>query len=446
MADPYGDLSDLQILEADPAPPPDMMSSSSEAESSPADIDQSSLDTAESSPAYEDSPSPDETQASPESQETAESPRQEKHVEQDPEEEDFDTWAAPLLRNPEIGPLIKAVRDNLKVYKDTFGSVANARYIKQLGGVEGIKALKAKHDEVTRVDEIVFGSDIEAKREYFAQVRQQNPQAFLSAVFTGLDALKQSDPQYFEYLTVPYVAEALNKEFVWEWLEHLNKDAERRGDHQMIEGLNRIAEKFHTKYGLGPNLPEAPEAAERRATFHAEVGRVAGVELDDGIARYLNEQLPNLDPKIKESIFDQAHVALQNIVRNDTHLRFALQNSFRRAPSKKLGNSMAQLLVSNLWPHIPRIVQLLAKDHLPAKQASAPAKQKASSSARKLERRIPKPDLSKMTGREMLDLPEDAVAAARAVPQGVVMTREQVKRSRDPFHKILEDGLTVVDG
>ena len=439
--DAYGDLSDLQILETDPSPPPDV--TVSEQGSLPSDgASPQETDAAAPSPETQET-EPQEQQESQEAierEETQEAPKtipQEKP--QTTAEEDL-SWAAPILNNPELGPKFKQFQEHLKTYETTFGSVANARAIQQFGGVEAVKQLKAVGEGIVSVDRVYYGSDLAAKQEYLAGIQRQNPRAFSSAVFTGLNILKQSNPEYYEYLTAPLVAEVLEREFAWEFLEELNKDAEKCGDHNTINVLNNLAGIFHSKYGLGPNLPEVPEAAERRATFHAEVGRVVGEQLDAGIAQCISRELPNVPLETKAALVTQAHAGLMSLVRGNKHLLFALSNSFRRAPSGKLGNRMVDLLVSNLWPAIPRIVSLLAKEHLPK---PAPAKSKSKSETRQSERRLPKPDLSALTGRQILDLPENTVAAARAVPKGMVMTKTQMKQSRSDFRKLLDNSITV---
>jgi hypothetical protein len=444
MADPYGDMSDLEVLDLDSGPPPDMMSTPQEVESSPSDTDQqSSPDTGESS--YEESPSP-------ETQETAEEPQQETQKTQSPSEqpEDDFAWAEPLLRNnPELAQRFDSLRDRLKTYRDSFGSVANARLTRQMvdqvGGLEAVKQLRTTHQEIEATDDVFLGGSYAERREYFANLRRQNPESHSSATMTGLQIIKQGNPEAYRDLTRPYVAEQLEKDFVWEHLEELNRLAERNGDTETLRRLNLFAGFLHKEYNLGPDLPESPEAAERRKALHHDVESVAGAQIDNGILERIQAELPGATQEIKAEIFAKTRQALLNSVRENKHLIFALRSSFRRAPSRNLGNRMVGLLITDGWPQIPRIVAMLAKPYLP-KPSTTPANAKPSSSARKLERKTPKPDLSRMTEREMLDLPEGVVKSARATPQGMVMTKSQMKQSRSDFRKLLDDSITVVDG
>src|SRR5262249_41032803 len=213
-----------------------------------------------------------------------------------------DSWVEEVFRAyPQFAKQLKAFHEEYKFFDEIFGSVANARLTKQaldqVGGIETIKQLKTVNEGISAVDKVYYGSDSAAKEAYLAGIQRQNSQAFSSAVFTGLNILKQSNPQYYEYLTAPYIAASLDQDLmVWHWLEHLNKAAEKNGDLETVRRLNEFAGVLHAKYGLGPNLPEVPEAAERRATFHAEVGREAGEQLDAGIAQCISQELPNASP------------------------------------------------------------------------------------------------------------------------------------------------------
>jgi hypothetical protein len=260
-----------------------------------------------------------------------------------------------------------------------------------------------------------------------------------------LQIIKQGNPEAYRDLTRPYVTEELEKAFTWEYLEELNRLAERDGDTEGIKRLNALAGFLHKEYNVGPNIPESPEAAERRKAFHNDVGNVAGAQIDNGILERVQAELPSATQEVRAEILTKTREALLNSARENKHLAFALRSSFRRAPSRNLGNRLAGLLISDGWPQIPRIVAMLAKPYLP-KPAMEPANAKPSSSARKLERKTPKPDLSKMTEREMLDLPESVVKSARATPKGMVMTKSQMKQSRSDFRKLLDDSITVVDG
>src|SRR5215472_16144081 len=150
--DAYGDLSDLQILESDPAPPPAPAEiSSSDSESLDSSSSNGQENAEQTSPAGEAAPSPGETQtSSPESKETTQSTLPEKTAEP---EEDL-SWATPILNNPELGPKFKQFQEHLKTYETTFGSVANARAIQQLGGVEAVKQLKAVNEGISAVDKV----------------------------------------------------------------------------------------------------------------------------------------------------------------------------------------------------------------------------------------------------------------------------------------------------
>jgi hypothetical protein len=348
-----------------------------------------------------------------------------------------------------VAERFEAFRDRLKTYQDSFDSVANARLTKQtldqVGGLEAVKQLRTTHQEIEATDEVFLGGSYAERREYFANLQRQSPESFFSAITSGLEILKQANPEAYRDLTKPYVAEALESSFVWEYLEELNRLAERDGDAEGIKRLNALAGFLHKEYVLGPNLPESPEAAERRRAFHNDVGNMAGAQIDNGILERIQAELPNATQEVKAEIFTKTRQALLNSARENKHLAFALRSSFRRAPSRNLGNRMASLLISDGWPQIPRIVATLAKGYLP-KPSTTPANTKPSSNARKLERKTPKPDLSRMTEREMLDLPEGVVKSARATPQGMVMTKSQMKQSRSDFRKLLDDSITVVDG
>src|SRR5215472_11468084 len=140
MADAYGDLSDLQILEADPAPAPtpaEISSLGSESLDSSASDVQGNAD--QTLPADEAAPSPDDTQASHEAtqQEQAQAPTEQ------PSPED-DSWVEECVRAyPQFAKQLKALNEEYKFFDKTFGSVAGARLTKpaldQVGGIETIK-------------------------------------------------------------------------------------------------------------------------------------------------------------------------------------------------------------------------------------------------------------------------------------------------------------------
>ena len=373
------ELTDLEILNLDDGPSPEVSSASPETSS-------------ESTP--EETPTAETTPATAPATPT-------------PEMADDYSWAKPLLQNPQYATKFKAAKERLETYQKTFGSVAGARAFQQqvhaLGGVEQLKSIKGRVDQLDAVDKVFYGHDPEAKHQYLTNLRGQDPQAFLNTVANGLAILK-SNPETYNYIVGPFIAEKLREDGLWHWLEYLHEAATKSGAEEVATLLNQFAGIF-AKHGLGPGREsETGEVAQHRSAFNAQVGRMAGEELDADIVRAINHFAPQVssDQQLQATIIDAVHQELQAAPQTDKHLRHALMNLSRAGISRSAGIKTANLLVSKLRHYIPSAINRVLKEFLPPQE---PAPVKASTKTKKNvpERVLAQGEANTMSDRAILD-------------------------------------------
>jgi hypothetical protein len=379
-----GSLTDLEILNLDDGP------SSPEAQTAPTSSSESTPTT----------PTAETTETAPAAPATPAV-----------EAADDYAWAKPLLQNPQFADKFKAAQERLAEFQKVFGSVAGAREFKQqlqaLGGIGKLGEIKARSDQLDAVDKVYFGNDTEAKRQYLSNLSQQDPARFQTAVANGLAILRQTGPEEYNYIIGPFIAEKLREEGIWSWLEYIYEAAEAGGHSDLVQLLNQFAGLF-ARHGVGPGREsETGEAAQRRAAFNAETGRMAGEALDSGILAAVNHFAPHVssDPQLLAAIIDQTHLELQNTARENKHLRHALMNLSHAGISRQVGERTAKLLASKLRNYIPYAVNRVLKDFLPPQEAVAvkvsPTKTKKNVS----EGALPQAEADKMSEREVLDSP-----------------------------------------
>src|SRR5204863_1177461 len=132
-----------------------------------------------------------------------------------------------------------------------------------------------------------YSVDPDQQRTVLQSIYEQSPPHFLSALKAGLDLARAKNPDFI----APLVGERLENDQVWDWLEEVHAAAVRSG-HQVVANLLNSFAGIFTKYGLGPQLNETGEAAERRHDFNSEVSRTAESALNAAIAFRLEKLMP----------------------------------------------------------------------------------------------------------------------------------------------------------
>ena len=311
---------------------------------------------------------------------------------------------------PQYKETFITLKKNLAEYDKFFGSVKGAReflaQVKTIGGPEKIKELRAHEEKVKATDGIYYNGSREEKEQFLSELHQQNPGAFFSAVSNGLELIRARNPEEYAYITAPVVAETLKQDKIGHWLEFIRSELQSKpGLEEVSKLFNQFAAGFG-KYGIGPRVQETPEFVQRRTAFLADVGNMAGEQLDSATMKAITFFAPHVtDLELQSQIVDQVRAELLNSMKNLSNLKHVLSNLTHMGMSKSVGNKLGNLLVSKLLPYIPSAVKRFAgappKETKPAAANGKPAPARNGASPRKA--RLSQREANQMTFSEIVN-------------------------------------------
>src|SRR5690348_3500097 len=203
---------------------------------------------------------------------TEQTATQEPAVETDTEEplpiESAPEWMKPLFANedPKVASAAKSMWNRFQVYSQ-FGTPADVRQkieaIERLGGPEAIDELQRKSQEIDDVDNRWYSADPEQQSELLSSLQKDDPEAYATALQSGIELLKQNQPEVYSELLGETIRENFNAASNGKFEEHMQAmaDAARAGDKEALADLaGRLANWFNSsreKLGFSAGKREA---------------------------------------------------------------------------------------------------------------------------------------------------------------------------------------------
>jgi hypothetical protein len=153
-------------------------------------------------------------------------------------------WMKPLFVNedPKIASAAKSLWNRFQAYSQ-LGTAAEIRQrveaIERLGGPEAIDELQRKSQEIDDVDNRWYSADPEQQSELLSSLQKDDPEAYATALQSGIELLKQNQPEVYSQFLGDTIRENFNAASNGHFEEHMQAmaDAVRAGDKEALTDL-----------------------------------------------------------------------------------------------------------------------------------------------------------------------------------------------------------------
>ena len=380
-------------------------------------------------------------------------------------------WYKPLLKNedPEVAKAAQSIWNRMQAYSQV-GSVSQARAFKEAvdnaGGVDALKDLMQKSQEIDSVDSAYYSADPQQQVQLAEQLASDDPEAFVSMTRISNDTWKQLDPEGFAENTraairgtFSEVSGTNQQTGTSNWEAHLEALAQALKSGNQ-EGVNDLASRLvawwgqnASKLGFGEqgqkrvSIDPNQAALERRQNaFNQEQESFYQNKLNDFISSTLNVVSAHVTQRIetavnkaldgvkvsdgmKKRLIAEIHGEVEKVVKGDSNHRSRINSLINPTPRGKLSDyrmddgtkrQIVNLAVARASQALPGIAQKVISEwttDLIGANKSAAAKAKAAAARPDITGNVP----ASYGGRKRLD---DAIAERRK--SGRPMTDEEI--------------------